>query len=96
MLFYIVYRAGMIPLTLTLTWVFRGLIFYPPVGSPCWFFLNNSEAVRAVTLGLGSIQSFLLETLVPNLVFLTRPSPHILYKNQTVLFPIYIFLVNSF
>ena len=39
--------------------------------SPCWYFLNNSETVKAITLAFCSIR---LATFVLNLVFLTRPS----------------------
>ena len=44
--------------------------FTPP---PCWFSLNNSETVKAVTLAFCSIQYIALETFVPNLVSITRP-----------------------
>ena len=36
--------------------------------TPCWFYLNNSETVKAATL------AFSLETFAPNLVLLTHPS----------------------
>ena len=49
---------------------------------PCWFSLNNSETVKAVTLAFSSIQ----ENFLPNLVTLTCPSPQILGKLRRAYF----------
>ena len=67
---------------LTLTWVGDNLL-------PCWFSLNNSEMVKTVTLS-----NILLDTFLPNLVSLPRPSLQILGKTQMGVFPISGFLVN--
>ena len=48
----------------------------------CWFSFNSSKMIKAVTLGFCSIHNILLETFVPNLVSLTRPSLQILSKNS--------------
>ena len=49
---------------------------------PCWFSLNNLEMVKAAALAFAVFSNILLETFVPNLVFLTRPSLQILGKNS--------------
>ena len=64
-----------------------GWVIFPPY----WFFLNNSETVKAVILAFYSI---LLETFVPNFVFITHLSLQILGKTQTGVVLIYGFLVN--
>ena len=51
---------------------------------PSWFSLNNSKTVKDI----------LLETFVPHLVFITRPSIQISRKTQTGVFLISGFLVN--
>ena len=62
-------------------------------GGGCWYPLNNSETVKAVTLVFCNI---LLEMFVLKLVFLTRPNLQILGKTQTGVFPISGFLVNPY
>ena len=62
--------------------------------SSCWFSLNNSKAVKGVTLLFAAFSNILLETSVPNLVSLTHPSLQILGKSQTGVFPTSSFLVN--
>ena len=44
---------------------------------PCWFSLNNSEAVKPVTLAFWSIL-----TSVPNLISLTHPRPQDIGQNS--------------
>ena len=61
---------------------------------PCWFSLNNSETVKAVTLAFCSISNISVETFVSNFVSLTCPSLEILGKTQIGVFPISRFLVN--
>ena len=73
--------------SLTLIWVREGSNFTPP----CWFFLNNSETVQGVTLANAAFSNILLETFMPNLVFLICPSVQILGKTQTGVFPIFEF-----
>ena len=46
---------------------------------PCWFFLNNLETIKPVTLEFWPFSSISLETFVPNLVFLTCPSSYIFW-----------------
>ena len=48
----------------------------------CWFSLNNSEMVKAVTLHFAAFIYISLETFVPN------PSLQILGKTQSVVFPV--------
>ena len=60
----------------------------------CWFSLNNSETVKAVTCHFAIFSNISLETFMPNLVSLTRPSLQILGITQTGVFPISGFLVN--
>ena len=76
--------------SLTLIWVGDGLIL--PL---CWFSLNNSETVKAVTWHFVAFSNTLLETFVPNLVFPTSPSLQIFGKTQTRVFPNSGFLVKS-
>ena len=47
---------------LTLIWVGGGIILHPPP-SPCWFFLNNSETVKAVTLAFSIIFQHLISDI---------------------------------
>ena len=54
----------------------------PPSASLCWFSLNNSETVKAVTWQFAAFSQILLKTFVPNLVFLTSASRQILGKNS--------------
>ena len=63
---------------------------------PCWFSLNNSETVKAVTLPFAAFSDILLEIFVPNLVSLTSSSLQILGKTQTGVFSISGFLVQFF
>ena len=74
---------------LTFIWVGGGGNF-----TPCWFSLNGSEMVKALTVPFVAFSNILLEMFVPDLVFLTRPSLQILGKTQTWVFPISEFLVN--
>lgn len=63
---------------------------------PCWFFLINSERVKAVNLFFFSAFSKLsLKTFMSNLVLLTRPNFQILEKTQTGVFSFSEFLVES-
>ena len=62
----------------------------PPPPPLCWFFLNNLEAVKPYSYN----PCISLETSVPNLVSLTRPSLQVLGKTQTAVFPIPGFLLN--
>ena len=75
-------------LSLTLIWV--GVDNF----TPCWFSLNNSEKVKAVTLAFPVFSNISLEKFVPNLVSLTRPSLQILNNTQTGILPISGFLDN--
>ena len=49
---------------------------------PLLFSLNISETVKTVTCHFAAFSNFSLETLVPNLVSLTRPSLQVSDKNQ--------------
>ena len=50
--------------------------------TPCWFFVNNSETIKAETLAFGSIH-ISLETFVSTFVVLTRPNLQIFSKTET-------------
>ena len=65
---------------LTLIWDFGGGVI--------WFSLNKSETVKAVTWHFAAFSNILLETFVPNLIFLTSPNLQILGKTQMGVFPI--------
>ena len=54
---------------------------------------NNFETVKG--MNFAAFKNYSLEIFIPNLIFLTRPSPHILVKTQTGVFPIFRFLVKS-
>ena len=61
--------------------------------SSFWFSLTNSETVKAITLAFATSINVSLETFMPSLVSLTRPSLQILGKTQTGVFPISGYLV---
>ena len=74
--------------------IFFESLILPPL-LQCWFFLNNSKTVKAVTLeNFAACSKISLETSMPNLVSLTCPSLQILGKTQTGVSPISVFLVN--
>ena len=56
--------------------------------SSFWFSLINSETVKAVTRAFATSINVSLETFMPSLVSLTRPSLQILGETQTGVFPI--------
>ena len=64
--------------------------------TPCWFSLNNSAMVEAVSLAFhfAAFSNILLKTFMPNLVSLTCSSLQILNKSQTGVCPISAFLFN--
>ena len=68
-----------------------GVVILPP----CWFSLNNSETVKAVTMTFAAFNNISLGSFVPTFVSLTCPSLQILSKTQTRVFPISGFLVNA-
>ena len=71
-----------------------GDLIPPPL---CWFSFNNSETVKAVTLGFCSIQyHFIRDVCTKFGVPYSPPSPslHMLGKTQAGVFPICTFPVN--
>ena len=75
---------------LTLTWV-RERGVYPPL---CWFFLDKSETVNAVTHHFSAFSNILKETFLINFASLTTPCVQILDKTQMEKFLISGFLVD--
>ena len=53
---------------------------------PRWFSLKNSKMVKAVPWYFAAFSNISLETFVPNLVSITRPSPQVSGKTQTGVF----------
>ena len=74
---------------LTLTWVWLGHFTPPPPPLPGWFSLNKSETAKAA-----AFTSISLETYVPNLISLTRPSLQTWGKLTRGVFSISGFQVN--
>ena len=69
---------------------YENLKFFLPHFLSCWFFLNNSKAIKAVIL----VFCIIAKLFIICLVSLTRPTLQILSKIQMVVFPIFGFLVN--
>ena len=61
----------------------------------CWFSLNNSGTMKAVTLAFCSIQLRFIKIFVPNLVSLTCPGLQILDKTQMVVFLMSVVFLKS-